>query len=204
VRCSGNDGTGDPEDNCKDRNPNDGKCGRRGKPTGGSKAGGIEAYTDSPSNSPEGETLTYSRITFCNGFFNLPSLSEVMSRTPRQPGQLDTWNNRAHVFLHETTHLDYFMSTPGTSPTCSDLQFNWRERGEVVKDWAYGLRFTTIPRNYGLGPEVGFYPQRNGRQRIHGYCSSLLISALIDKQRIHLHGSLWAITSSNRPARKYD
>jgi hypothetical protein len=164
-------------DTCKDRNPNDGKCGRGGQPTRGSNEGRIEAYANSPSDPREGpdgkpEQLTYSRITFCNGFFNLPSLSEVMSKTPRQPGQLDSWNNRARVFLHETTHLDYFMNTPGTSPNCSDLKFRWKERGEPVIDFAYGPRFTKILRNYGQLSQVGFYPQRNGRQHMHDHSNS--------------------------------
>lgn len=168
MRCSGGNGKGDPDNVCKDKKPNDGQCGRGGAPSGRrtnpQKDNSLEAYNDSPTRSPE---LTYSRITFCNKFFNLPSLSEAMTNTPRQPAneriKLDSWNNRARVFLHETTHLDYFMNAPGSSPLVDDLQFDWRDAGAVVRDWVYGPYFCKMLRNYGLGTQVGFYPQRNGK-----------------------------------------
>jgi hypothetical protein len=78
--------------------------------------------------------------------------------------KLDAWDNRARVFLHETTHLDYFMNAPGSSPLIEDLQFDWKEKGTVLRDWAYGPFFCKILRNYGLLSQVGFYPQRNGKK----------------------------------------
>jgi hypothetical protein len=152
VRCSGGDETGDPDNVCKDKKPNDGQCGRGGSPTHNTD-NTLEAYSESPTTN---KALTYSRITFCNKFFNLPSLGEAMDNTAKKPaavkGKLDAWNNRARVFLHETTHLDYFMNAPGSSPLVDDLQFDWNEPGVgKVRDWAYGPFFCKMLRNYGLG-----------------------------------------------------
>jgi hypothetical protein len=81
-------------------------------------------------------------MTFCNKFFNMPSLGEAIASTPKKSaavkGHLASWDNRARVFLHETTHLDYFMNAPGYSPLVDDLQFDWNENGQTVRDWAYG------------------------------------------------------------------
>lgn len=163
MRCSGGDETGDPDNVCRDKKPNDGKCGSGSTPVGG-KDNRLEAYSESTRTHPE---LTYSRITFCNKFLNMRSLSEVMDGLPKRPlsekVQLHNWNNRARVFQHEVTHLDYFMNAPGSSPLIDDLQFDWREGKTVVRDMAYGPFFCKILRNYGLAGEVAFYPQRNGK-----------------------------------------
>jgi hypothetical protein len=163
VRCSGGDETGDPDNICRDKKPNDGDCGRGGSPADG-EDNTLEAYSESPTKNKK---LTYSRITFCNKFFNLPTLSEAMTNTPKlsatERAKLESWNNQARVFLHETTHLDYFMNAPGSSPLVDDLQFDWKDRGAVKRDWAYGPFFCKILRNYGLQGEVAFYPQRNGK-----------------------------------------
>ena len=164
VRCSGGDNEGDPDNVCRDKKPNNGQCGRGGSPIGGND-NTLEAYSESTTTNPQ---LSYSRITFCNRFFNLPSLSEAMTNTPKkstvQRGKLDAWDNRARVFLHETTHLDYFMNAPGTSPLIDDLQFEWNDRGKAMTDWAYGPYYAKILRNYGLQSQVAFYPQRNGKR----------------------------------------
>jgi hypothetical protein len=47
-----------------------------------------------------------------------------MSRTPKKTFQLDSWDNRARVFLHKTTHLDYFMNTPTLIPNIDDLKLS--------------------------------------------------------------------------------
>lgn len=167
VRCSGGDETGDPENICRDKKPepNDQHgCGVGGEPVHDAE-NKLEAYSDS---TYKDKSLTYSRITFCKDFFNMPSLSEAMDRNANKPPkakeQLESWNNRARVFLHETTHLDYFMNAPGSSPLVDDLQFDWRQPGVgVTRDWAYGPKFCKILRNYGLQSESGKYPQRNGK-----------------------------------------
>lgn len=154
---------GDPDNVCKDVLVDDGQCGRGGSPAAGGDDR-LEAYSDSPTKDP---SLTYSRITFCKKFFDLPSLSEAINNNQKAPAtkkdRLESWNNRARVFLHETTHLDFFMNTPGYSPMIDDLQFDWTDNGQDVRDWAYGPFFCKMLRNYGLEGEVAFYPQRNGK-----------------------------------------
>jgi hypothetical protein len=170
VRCSGGDGSGDPQNECRDQKPNDGRCGSdESEPTGGDD-NSLEAFVESPTFHKQ---LTYSRITFCTGFFNLPSLSEVMTITPKRPKatreNLASWNNRARIFLHETTHLDWFMNTPHESPMVNDLKIISKASeqdsdGEYIKDWTYGVAFCKILKNYGRLSLVGFYPQRNGTE----------------------------------------
>jgi hypothetical protein len=87
-------------------------------------------------------------------------MSNVPKKSKADQADLAKWDNRARVFLHETTHLDYFMNAPGKSPLVDDLQFKWKKGAE--QDWAYGPFFCKILRNYGLGGEVAKYPQRNG------------------------------------------
>ncbi|KAH7070126.1 hypothetical protein FB567DRAFT_598670 [Paraphoma chrysanthemicola] len=53
------------------------------------------------------------------------------------------------------------MNAPGSSPRIDDLQFDWKEHGTVVRDFAYGPKYAKILRNYGLEGEVAFCPQRN-------------------------------------------
>jgi hypothetical protein len=123
----------------------------------------LQAYSESTTTNKD---LSYNRMTFCTKFFELPSLSDAMQNTPKKSTteqlKLEAWDNRARVFLHETTHLDYFMNAPGSSPLVDDLQFDWSDRGKVVRDMAYGPKLCKILRNYGLEGEVAFYPQRNG------------------------------------------
>ncbi|KAJ0336125.1 hypothetical protein COL922a_008356 [Colletotrichum nupharicola] len=72
--------------------------------------------------------LTYSRITFCNLFFNMRSMSEAkthaMRQSPTNQRNLEFWENRARVFLHETTHLEYFMETPKKADYVRDLKMS--------------------------------------------------------------------------------
>ena len=164
VRCSPD---GDPENECKDRRPNDGQCGNGREPYHDPAVNAdpaVEAYSQSPTNFNH---LWYSRTTFCNAFFNLRSLSEAMAYGQSQSAgnrrPLEIWNSRARVFLHETTHLDYFMNAPGSSPLVDDLGIRFKPPGGVVhNEQCYGPRNCKILRNYGLGGEVAFYPQRNG------------------------------------------
>lgn len=88
----------------------------------------LEAYSD-----PE----RYSRITFCNGFFNLLSLTEAIEQGKSKPAaaqnNLETWNSRARTFFHEATHLDYFMNAPKKSPYVGDTTFSYRAEGASNK-----------------------------------------------------------------------
>lgn len=115
VTCSGGDGKGDPDNFCGDREdpnkqPPPPQC-----PPGNDGSPGQEleeeqermhAFSTNPSRK---NGLTYSRITFCNLFFNMRSMFEAkthaMRQSPTNQRNLEFWENRARVFLHETTHL---------------------------------------------------------------------------------------------------
>lgn len=109
VRCSGGDGTGDPHNICHDKNdPDDPGCSplQKASPAGAA----LEAYTENTGKDEKiGEYIDYTRTTFCNTFFNLPSLKEATDRGKNllsdQQNNLEYWNNRARVFLHEATHM---------------------------------------------------------------------------------------------------
>lgn len=92
VHCSCNDGSGDPDDICGDRN-NPPTC---SPPAGGAPVGGpvqVEAYREAK----------YSRIRFCNRFFNLSSLQEAITEGKKKSAaarnNLEIWNSRARVFF---------------------------------------------------------------------------------------------------------
>ncbi|KAI9674471.1 MAG: hypothetical protein M1817_001809 [Caeruleum heppii] len=157
VRCSGGDNSGDPDDICGDKKPDNPEC----PPPGGPPQGGtvqLEAYSDPAEK--------YSRITFCNKFFNeLKSLGEAMDYGKKQPrdvqNNLETWNSRARCFLHEATHLDYFMDAPAKNPYISDLSFSYRDRNGVQKVEGYGPYNCKVLRNYIKAGKAGYYTQRN-------------------------------------------
>ena len=111
VQCSPD---GDESDTCGDP----GKCPSGAPPTKGTKPQ-IEAYSE-----PYG---WYSKITFCNYFFNeMKSLSQVMANAKKgKKGSTDLWNyqNRARVMFHEVLHLVYFMNTPEKSPDIDDVLY---------------------------------------------------------------------------------
>ncbi|KAL8790632.1 MAG: hypothetical protein Q9213_000480 [Squamulea squamosa] len=155
VRCSGGDGTGDPENVCGDRD-NPAECpAPGGAPIGGKRR--LEAYSD--------PTERYSRITFCTEFFNLLSMGEAIKAAKKLPtyqqNNLEVWNNRARVFFHEVTHLDYFVNAPGKSPYISDTQFRYKDKGETFDVEGYGPYNAKILRNYIKKGRVGYYTQRN-------------------------------------------
>ena len=163
VRCSGGDGTGDPHNICHDKNDlDDPGCPplQKASPAGAA----LEAYTENTGKDEKtGEYIDYTRTTFCNAFFNLPSLKEATDRGKNllsdQQNNLEYWNNRARVFLHEATHIHYFMNTPDKSPDVDDLIILWKEGGQKHEDYVYGPYRTKILRNW-LGD--GTFPQRNG------------------------------------------
>jgi hypothetical protein len=129
VRCSGGDGTGDPDNVCGDKKPNDGRCPKRpdGSP-GNMPPDGKDNLMEAWSN-PSGK---FSQITFCNRFFNnLGSLQDVVATGKKQSNDvqdnLEIWNNRARTFFHEITHLTFFMNTPGYGPNVEDIQIKYNK-----------------------------------------------------------------------------
>lgn len=167
VRCSGNDGSGDPEDKCGDRAHQPPQC-----PPGGNRPPDddddqrLEAFSE--------PNLKYSRITFCSKFFDLPTLTETMDRYKNKPttdqDNLENWNNRARCFFHEVTHLDYFMNADDSkddskSPEVFDAQFQYKALGQTYTAEAYGPFNAKILRNYIPKQKkyIGYYTQRNGQ-----------------------------------------
>lgn len=114
----------------------------------------LEAYSD-----PYG---WYSKITFCNYFFNgMKSLSEVMSNAKKgKPGSTDLWNyqNRARVMFHEVLHLSYFMNAPAKSPIIDDVVYDTKKVKNIA---CYGPENVKILANYEAVDIGGFFPQRN-------------------------------------------
>jgi hypothetical protein len=109
----------------------------------------------------------YSKITFCNRFFNdLKSLSFVINTAKKNPGayQNDLWNyqNRARCVFHEITHLNYFMNAPDKSPYVDDVKIQHGSGKGQVNDLCYGPSNIKILANYEAVGKGGFYTQRNG------------------------------------------
>jgi hypothetical protein len=112
----------------------------------------------------------YSRITFCNDFFKLPTFKDAIAAGRKLPAaqktDLEKWNNRARCFFHEITHLDYFMnagdSDGAKSPYVSDLEVEYIVG---MKEWhdAYGPYNAKILRNWvDEDPQwSGYFTQRN-------------------------------------------
>lgn len=142
---------------CKDRQPNNGLCAkpRNSPPAGGTNR--MEAYSN--------PLADWSRITFCNRFFQLNSLGDAITfgkkKSWAQRMNLETYNSRARCFLHEATHLDFFMNTPEKGPFIEDVKFVRKEGSNKITTEAYGPSNCKILRNHGKNP--GFYPQQNGK-----------------------------------------
>ncbi|KAK1777157.1 hypothetical protein QBC45DRAFT_198800 [Copromyces sp. CBS 386.78] len=167
VRCSDGElgkGSSDPENFCKDAAPNDGKCPNGQRPPA-NKTETLQAFSD-----PTGR---YSRITFCNDFFKLHDLSVTVENGARSAKKTDLseYDNTARVFLHELTHLDYFVGTDPTGkndpksniPYIWDLQITINENGARVDRPCYGPEYCRILRNW-VDPDpqdLGYYTQRN-------------------------------------------
>jgi len=59
----------------------------------------------------------YDEITFCGKFFEHQSLKDVANLgVPKKKMNMWDYDNRACVFLHEVTHLDYFVNAPSAVP----------------------------------------------------------------------------------------
>ena len=164
VRCSGNDGAGDPTDKCGDRAHNPPQCPPKdpGTPVDDTDKR-LEAFSEPQER--------YSRITFCSKFFELATLDEAVSRTKDSPNKknLEYWNNRARCFFHEVVHLDYFMNADdknpkSLSPEVFDTQFKYKSGGQTYEVEGYGPFNLKILRNYIPKNKkyIGYYTQRNG------------------------------------------
>jgi len=173
VRCSdGKTGksSADPDNKCGDAKPNDGNCPGGSPPNPGGEGNRMEAFAD-PHPTDNGK---YSRITFCNGFFQLNSLTDIVKLNKKQPqsvqNRLDKWNNRARVFFHEVTHLDYFMNAGSgddknaKSPYVSDLEINY-QTSKTQPAWysCYGPYNAKVLRNWLTDDPkyIGYFTQRN-------------------------------------------
>lgn len=166
VRCSGNDGSGDPDDKCGDRAHQPPQCPPRNpRAPGDDEDQRLEAFSE-----PNEE---YSRITICSKFFDLPTLTEAMDRFKKRPtaeqDNLENWNNRARLFFHEVTHLDYFMNADESkdnskSPEVFDAQFKYKTGRQTYEVEAYGPLYAKMMRNYIPKQKkyIGYYTQRNG------------------------------------------
>ncbi|XTI88891.1 hypothetical protein V2W45_1398883 [Cenococcum geophilum] len=118
----------------------------------------MEAYSD---NSDKDQR--YSRITFCNLFFNgLRSLAEATNWVKSGPeirqNNLMLWDNRARCFFHEIAHLDYFMNAPASSPPTDDLQITYKHKDGRYTGGAYKPYNCKVLRNW---QSSGWFPQRN-------------------------------------------
>ena len=157
ARCSGGDGTGDPENICGDvlpPDPND-PCGdgTQPLPDDGTADRRLEAYSD-----PVG-VGGWSQITFCTGFFAKNNFADGMANPYWT--DLQKFDNRARIFFHEATHLDYFMNVPPNPPT-DDLTIKWKAGGIPMTDHAYGALNARILGKYRAVGFAGYYTQRNG------------------------------------------
>jgi hypothetical protein len=72
----------------------------------------MEAFTD---NRDPANGQSYDRVTFCNTFFKLPSLSDTVRQGKALPetGQrnLANYDNRARVWFHEVTRKSQSILT---------------------------------------------------------------------------------------------
>lgn len=158
----------DPDNICGDAVPNDGRCpnGQQPPPDSDNK---LQAYSDNEAATGTG----YTRITFCNNFFKLNDLAVAVENGAKNARKTDLsiYDNTARCFLHEVTHLDYFMGTgpsdpndPGNKiPHIWDLQINIKENIETVDAVVYGPKYARILRNW-IDPDPansGYYTQRN-------------------------------------------
>jgi len=85
------------------------------------------------------------------------------SPKPEEQRNLDEWENRARVFLHEVTHLDYFVNAgedgKGESPFVSDIEIKTAGRWQP----AYGALYArTLSRWIDPDPQYSaYFTQRN-------------------------------------------
>lgn len=162
MRCSnGKQGPGEPDpgNKCGDALPPPPTCPGGGQPSPPDASTKLQAFSE-----PE---ETYSRITFCDDFFKLQTLSvqteNMRSRPASVRDNMANWDNQARVFLHEMTHLEYFINAPRISPLVHDLEIEYTDRGQRQWFTAYGPANAKILRNW-VDPDPqysGYFTQRN-------------------------------------------
>lgn len=113
----------------------------------------VEAYSNN--NQPG----AYDDIIFCRKFFEYPGLDQVIVNGIRNKEKnMENYDNRGRVFLHEMTHLDFFVNVP---IAVSDLKIILNVQGKKEGDEAYGPMRTKILQNW-RPTRGGFYTMRNG------------------------------------------
>ncbi|KAH3919534.1 hypothetical protein HBI56_027940 [Parastagonospora nodorum] len=164
VRCSGGDNTGDPDNKCGDRkdvpvdNP---QCPPPPEDGAPKEQVIMQAHSDQSDESWSGG---YSRITFCNRFFNelrtLDETTQYAKRSAERKENLENWDNRASCFFHEITHLAYFVNSgaSGKSPNVDDLRINFGTKTKRRTEDTYGPYLAKILRNFRAD---GWYPGQN-------------------------------------------
>lgn len=127
--------------------PDDPSCPppKKGAPAKPGVKSNMEAYSEPLED--------YSRITFCNRFFNnllaLDFVTEKAKKSEEDQKNLENWNNRARLFLHEVTHLNYFMNAPAKSPVVDDAYIAYKDTdGKTQNEVAYGPYNVKVLRNY--------------------------------------------------------
>ena len=139
--------------------PDSGRCGNGQTPNPGDKQT-LQAFSD-----PNPDGSKYSRITFCNDFFQLHDLSVAVENGKKsgRKTNLSIYDNTARVMFHEITHLDYFMNAPKTSPYVSDLEIEYRDKGQVGWHGAYGpFNARLLTKWQDTDPAYsGYFTQRN-------------------------------------------
>ncbi|KEF57306.1 uncharacterized protein A1O9_05223 [Exophiala aquamarina CBS 119918] len=155
VRCSSKvDSEGDPKNICGDREDPP-QCLPDGPSRPDPEMERIEAFSD---NNMPGE---YDETTFCSRFFEHQSLTDAVNLGISKRSK-DMWDydNRARVFLHEVTHLDFFVNAPAQTPFIDDLTISLKKNKLSDFDSVYGPFRAKVLANYRTN-RGGFYTQRN-------------------------------------------
>ncbi|KAI3546569.1 hypothetical protein CSPX01_04224 [Colletotrichum filicis] len=149
VSCSFGDGSGDPENYCGDKE----------NPSEGSPAALITWKWNEN---------RYTRALVCRKYTtlgkDLDDLARYMNteKTAEDRLNLANWEHaRGGYWLHEATHMDYFMNTPssGSGPVVRDLLVDYSDgRGE---NKAYGIDNAKKLANYDRHFTPGEYTQQN-------------------------------------------
>jgi hypothetical protein len=161
----------DVDDLCADRQLRD-TCFDGPEPSPNADDIGVQAFTDNNMDADFGE------IHFCRKYLQSLGLDEVIISGIRDRNKnMAKYENRGRAFLHEMTHLDWFVNAPATTPYITDVRIvNKSEYGRKMDDSAYGPPRAKILQNYPSS-RGGFYTQRNGKVPLalpHGYDLTLM------------------------------
>lgn len=162
AKCSSSVETlGDPNNICGDRPttppPQNPQCPSGSVPSPNQDDNRLEAYSDNLYLENE-----YDQITFCGKFLNSQTLDiAVKQGVSKHDVDLGNYNNRARIFLHEMTHLDYFVNAPSSVPQITDIQLLLNYNNKKVTDMAYGVMRSKILANWRPN-KGGYFTQRNG------------------------------------------